>query len=89
MDPCREIHSLHFTHPSAIVVVMVLMIIYKKMGFLRRVAGVSLREKERRSIIHEKFEVKALLLCVEKSQLRWFGHLVRTRAATNDYFSID
>ena len=48
-----------------------------EMGFLRRVAGVSLRDRVRSSVIREELGVEPLLLCVERSQLRWFGHLVR------------
>ena len=44
-----------------------------EMGFLRRVAGVSLGDRVRSSVIREGL----LLLCIERSQLRWFGHLVR------------
>ncbi|KAK5925540.1 hypothetical protein CgunFtcFv8_018055 [Champsocephalus gunnari] len=47
------------------------------MGFLCRVAGVSLRDKVRSSVIREGLGVEPLLLRVERSQLRWFGHLVR------------
>ena len=47
------------------------------MGFLRRVAGVSLRDKVRSSVIREGLGVEPLLLRGERSQLRWFGHLVR------------
>ena len=48
-----------------------------EMGFLRRVAGVSLRDRVRISAIQEGLGVEPLILCVERSQLRWFGHLVR------------
>ena len=48
-----------------------------EMGFLRKVAGVSLRDRVRSSVIREGLGVEPLLLCVERSQLRWFGHLVR------------
>ncbi|KAL3043760.1 hypothetical protein OYC64_003589 [Pagothenia borchgrevinki] len=48
-----------------------------EMGFLRRVAGVSLRDKVRSSVIREGLGVEPLLLRVERSQLKWFGHLVR------------
>ena len=48
-----------------------------EMGFLRRVAGVSLRDRVRSSVIREGLGVEPLLLCVERSQLRWFRHLVR------------
>ncbi|KAK5851386.1 hypothetical protein PBY51_002187 [Eleginops maclovinus] len=47
------------------------------MGFLRRVAGISLRDKVRSSVIREGLGGEPLLLRVERSQLRWFGHLVR------------
>ncbi|KAK5859728.1 hypothetical protein PBY51_021260 [Eleginops maclovinus] len=48
-----------------------------EMGFLRRVAGISLRDEVRSSVIREGLGVEPLLLRVERSQLRWFGHLVR------------
>ncbi|KAK0155927.1 hypothetical protein N1851_001531 [Merluccius polli] len=46
-------------------------------SFLRRVAGLSLRDRVRSSIIREELGVDPLLLCVERSQMRWLGHLVR------------
>ncbi|KAJ8012365.1 hypothetical protein DPEC_G00041950 [Dallia pectoralis] len=48
-----------------------------EMGFLRKVAGLSLRDRVRSSVIREELGVEPLLLCIERSQLRWFGHLVR------------
>ncbi|PWA23723.1 hypothetical protein CCH79_00006096 [Gambusia affinis] len=48
-----------------------------EMGFLRRVAGLSLRERVRSSVIREGLRVEPLLLHVERGQLRWLGHLVR------------
>ena len=48
-----------------------------KMGFLRRVAWVSLRDRVRSSAIQEGLGAEPLLLCMERSQLRWFGHLMR------------
>ena len=48
-----------------------------KMGFLRRVAGVSLRDRVRSLAIREGLGVEPLLICIQRSQLRWFGHLVR------------
>ncbi|KAK0143304.1 hypothetical protein N1851_018556 [Merluccius polli] len=48
-----------------------------KMSFLRRVAGFSLRDRVRSSVIREELGLEPLLLCLERSQLRWFGHLVR------------
>ena len=37
----------------------------------------SLRDRVRSSVIPEGLRVEPLLLCVERSQLRWFRHLVR------------
>ncbi|TWW81643.1 hypothetical protein D4764_01G0014580 [Takifugu flavidus] len=48
-----------------------------EMSFLRRVAGLSLRDRVRSSAIREELGVKPLLLCVERSQIRWLGHLVK------------
>ncbi len=48
-----------------------------EMGFLRRVAGISLRDKVRSSVIREGLRVELLLLCIEGSQLKLFRHLVR------------
>ena len=47
------------------------------MSFLRRVAGLSLRDKVRSSDIRRELGVEPLLLHVERSQLRSFGHLTR------------
>ncbi|TWW67592.1 hypothetical protein D4764_02G0006330 [Takifugu flavidus] len=47
------------------------------MSFLRRVAGLSLRDRVRSSAIREELGVEPLLLRVERSQMRWLGHLVR------------
>ncbi|CAB1416408.1 unnamed protein product [Pleuronectes platessa] len=46
-----------------------------EMSFLRRVAGVSLRDRVRSSVIREELGLEPLLLYLERSQLRWFGHL--------------
>ncbi|KAK9541149.1 hypothetical protein VZT92_001216 [Zoarces viviparus] len=48
-----------------------------EMSFLRRVAGLSLRDRVRSSVIRGELGVEPLLLRVERSQLRWFGHLIR------------
>ena len=50
---------------------------WAEMSFLRRVAGLSLRDRVRSSVIWEELGVDPLLLRVEKSQMRWLGHLVR------------
>ncbi|KAI3374811.1 hypothetical protein L3Q82_021033 [Scortum barcoo] len=49
-----------------------------EMSFLRRVAGLSLRDRVR-SFDHSarSFGVEPLLLHIERSQLRWLGHLFR------------
>ena len=49
-----------------------------EMSFLRRVAGLSLRDRVRSSVIREEIRVEPLLLHIERSQLRWLGHLVRS-----------
>ncbi|TWW62669.1 hypothetical protein D4764_04G0013160 [Takifugu flavidus] len=41
------------------------------------VAGLSLRDRVRSSTIQEELGVEPLLLRVERSQMRWLGHLVR------------
>jgi len=46
------------------------------MNLLCRVAGLSLRDGVRSSDIRRELEVDPLLLFVERSQLRWFGHLI-------------
>ncbi|TWW77428.1 hypothetical protein D4764_12G0008180 [Takifugu flavidus] len=48
-----------------------------KISFLRRVAGLSLRDRVRSSAIQEELVVEPLLLRVERSQMGWLGHLVR------------
>uniref|UniRef100_A0A8C6Q6A0 Reverse transcriptase domain-containing protein n=1 Tax=Nothobranchius furzeri TaxID=105023 RepID=A0A8C6Q6A0_NOTFU len=48
-----------------------------EMSFLRRVAGLSLRDRVRSSDIREGLGVEPLLLRIERSQMRWFGDLVR------------
>jgi len=50
-----------------------------EMSFLRRVAGLSLRDRVRSSDIRRELGVEPLLLRIERSQLRWFGHLIRMR----------
>ena len=48
-----------------------------EMSFLRRVAGLSLRDRVRSSVIRERLGVEPLLLRVERSQMRWLVHLIR------------
>ena len=48
-----------------------------EMSFLRRVAGLYLRDRVSSSAIREELRVEPLLLRGERSQMRWFGNLVR------------
>ena len=46
------------------------------MRFLRIIKGVTLLDKVCNSEIHNSLNVESLLLRIERSQLRWFGHAV-------------
>ena len=48
-----------------------------KMRFLRRIEGVTLFNKVRSSEIRKSLNIEPLLLRIERSQLRWFGHVNR------------
>jgi hypothetical protein len=48
-----------------------------EMRFLRRIAGLTLRDRVRSSEIRKNINVEPLLLQIERSQLRWLGHLLR------------
>ena len=48
-----------------------------EMSFRRRVAGVALRDRVKSSASREELRLEQLLLCLERSELRWFGHLKR------------
>lgn len=48
-----------------------------KITFLLGVAGLSLRDKVRSSGIWRELRVELLLLRIERSQLRWFGYLIK------------
>jgi exonuclease III len=48
-----------------------------EMRFLRRVAGVRLLDRVRSSAIRESLGIEPLLLRIERSQLRWLGHVLR------------
>ena len=47
------------------------------MRFLRRIEGVTLFNKVRSYEIRKSLNIKPLLLRIERSQLRWFGHVSR------------
>ena len=44
---------------------------------LRRIEGVTLFNKVRSSEIRKSLNIEPLLLRIERSQIRWFGHLSR------------
>ncbi|MGH2507006.1 MAG: reverse transcriptase domain-containing protein [Ktedonobacteraceae bacterium] len=48
-----------------------------EMRFLRGIAGLTLRDRVRSSAIREGLNIEPLLLRIERSQLRWLGHLLR------------
>ena len=48
-----------------------------EMSFLRRIEEVTLFSKVRSSEIRKSLNIEPLLLRIERSQLRWFGHVSR------------
>ena len=48
-----------------------------EMRCLRSIIGVTRMDRVRNTIIREELQVEQLLLRIEKSQLRWFGHVTR------------
>ena len=48
-----------------------------EMRFLRRIEGVTLFNKVRSSETRKSLNIEPLLLRIERSQLRWFGHVSR------------
>ena len=48
-----------------------------EMRFLRRIKGVTLFNKVRSSEIRKSLNIKPVLPRIERSQLRWFGHVSR------------
>ena len=48
-----------------------------KMGFLRRISGLTLLDKVKSADIRESLNIESLLLQLERSQLRWYGHVTR------------
>lgn len=48
-----------------------------EMIYLRRVLGVSRKDRIRNEIIRNRLEVIPLIKTIERNQLRWFGHMTR------------
>ena len=46
-------------------------------GFLQNVRGLSLLDKDERTDVHKSLNIEPLLLRIERSQLRWYGHVTR------------
>ena len=53
------------------------LLLRSQMRFLRRIEGVTLFKKVRSSEIQKSRNIEPLLLRIERSQLRWFGHVSR------------
>ena len=47
------------------------------MGFLRRISRLTLLDKVKSADIYESLNIESLLLRLERSQLRWYGHVTR------------
>src|SRR5699024_1416738 len=48
-----------------------------EMRFLRRILGITRRDRVRNVVVRENLNIESLLLEVERAQLRWFGHVLR------------
>ena len=48
-----------------------------EMRFLRKIKGVTMFNKLRNTAIRQSLNIESLLLQIERSQLRWFGHVSR------------
>ena len=48
-----------------------------EMGFLRRISGLTLLDDVKSADIRESLNIESLLLRLERSQLRWYGHVTR------------
>ena len=49
----------------------------EKLGVLRRINGLTLLDKVESADIRESLNIESLLLRLERSQLRWYGHVTR------------
>ena len=48
-----------------------------KMSFLQNVRDLFLLDKLKSTDIRQSLNIKPLLLCIKRSQLRWYGHVTR------------
>ena len=48
-----------------------------EIGFLRRISGLTLLDKFKSADIRESLNIELLLLRLERSQLRWYGHVTQ------------
>ena len=48
-----------------------------EIGFLRRISGFTLLDENISADIRESLNIESLLLWLERSQLRWYGHVTR------------
>ena len=48
-----------------------------EMGFLRRISGLTLLDKVKSEDIRESLDIELLLLRLERSHMRWYGHVTR------------
>lgn len=49
------------------------------MKYLRRVKGISKRDRIRNDVVRQELGVESILEVVERNQLKWFGHVIRMR----------
>ena len=48
-----------------------------EIGFLQKVRGLSLLDKVKSTDIRQSLNIEPVLLRIERSQLRWYGHVSR------------
>ena len=53
-----------------------------EMGFLRRISGLTLLDKVKSADIRKSLNIESLLFRLERSQLRWYGHVTRMSQET-------
>ena len=69
---------LIYGHESWVTIEIVpLQVEAPEMSFLQKIEGVTLFNKVRSSDIGKSLNIEPLLLGIERSQLRWFGHVSR------------